>query len=110
MSKMSTDPTAIRRWCSRLAVLAASFCLAATASVALTQSANAATSPQPHTTIVPRPPHAAPMASGGPLYNHGGPVQNAPRVYLLFWGWGSDPYGVSSYLQGFLSRVGCTSW
>jgi hypothetical protein len=103
-------PTIVGRWSTRIGILAASFCLAATASVALTQSANAATAPAPHTTIVPRPSHAAPMASGGPLYSHGGPVQNAPRVYLLFWGWGSDPYGESSYLQGFLSRVGCTSW
>ena len=112
MFRMKFDPAIGRRWRRRLGVLAASLCLAATASVAVTQSANAAPTahPQPHITIVPRPSHAAPMASGGPLYSHGGPVQNAPRVYLLLWGWNSDPYGASSYLQGFLSRVGCTSW
>jgi len=110
MSKTKIDLITIRRRCSRLAVLAASFCLAATASVALTQSANAATPPQPHTTIAPRPSHAAPMASGGPLYYHGGAIQNAPRVYVIFWGWTSDPYGEQGYLMNFLSKVGCTSW
>ena len=110
MSKMVINPAVVRRWSSRIGVLAASFCLVATASVALTQSATAAPASQPKTTIAPRPLHAAPMASGGPMYSHGGPVQNAPRVYLLFWGWGSDPYGEQGYLQNFLSKVGCTSW
>lgn len=109
MANIQVDPTTVRRRCTRLAVLVASFCLAATASVALTQSANAAT-PQPHNTISPRPSHAAPMASGGPLYYHGGAVQNAPRVYVIFWGWTSDPYGEQGYLMNFLSKVGCTSW
>ena len=112
MFKVKIDPTTGRRWRLRLGVLTTALCLAATAAVAGTASANAspAPHPQPHTTIIPRPSHAAPMANGGPLYSHGGPVQNAPRVYLLLWGWGADPYGESSYLQGFLSRVGCTSW
>src|SRR5690348_13069683 len=92
MSRMKFAPSIARRWSLRLGVLAASVCLAATASVAVTQSANAAPV-HPHTTIVPRPSHAAPMASGGPLYSHGGPIQNAPAVYVLFWGWTSDPYG-----------------
>ena len=106
------NPTGTRRRRLRLAALATSLLLATTGLTVLSQSANAAPAahPQPHTTIAPRPPHAAPMASGGPLYSHGGPVQNAPRVYLLFWGWGSDPYGEQGYLQNFLSKVGCTSW
>jgi hypothetical protein len=105
------DPAHPRRRV-RLAAVAASLLLAATGMTGLSQSANAAPRPhpQPHTTIVPRSPHAAPMASGGPLYYYGGPVQNAPRVYLLFWGWTSDPYGEQSYLMNFLSHVGCTSW
>ncbi|HJQ03477.1 MAG TPA: hypothetical protein VJ851_17910 [Jatrophihabitans sp.] len=112
MFRVRIDPIAGRRWRLRLGVLATSLCLAATASVAVTQSATAApaTQPQPHNTIVPRPSHAAPMASGGPLYSHGGPVQNAPAVYLLFWGFTSDPQGEESYLQSFLNHVGCTSW
>ncbi|HET6209833.1 MAG TPA: hypothetical protein VFD94_05600, partial [Jatrophihabitans sp.] len=94
----------------RLVAFAASLLLATTGLTVLSQSANAAPAPHPHTTITPRPSHAAPMASGGPLYSHGGPVQKAPRVYLLFWGWASDPYGEQSYLQNFLGKVGCTSW
>jgi serine protease len=46
----------------------------------------------------------------GNLINHGGPVQNAPVVYLDFWGWGSDPSGEQSYLTGFLSSVGGNPW
>ena len=91
-----------------LAALATSVLLAATGLVS--QSANAATPSPAHNTISPRPSHAAPMASGGPLYSHNGPVQTAPRVYLLFWGWTSDPYGAQPYLQGFLSHVPCTPW
>src|SRR5579871_1224127 len=46
----------------------------------------------------------------GPLINHGGPVQSAPRVYVDFWGWSSDPSGERPYLDRFLSSVGGTSW
>ena len=100
-----------RRW--RFAALAGSVLLATVGLAGLSQSANAAvrSQPQAHTKFVPRPAlHTAPMASGGPLYNYGGPVQKAPRVYLLFWGWTSDPNGEQSYLQNFLNHVGCTSW
>lgn len=44
------------------------------------------------------------------LLNHGGPVQGSPRVYLDLWGWTTDPYSVSPYLQNFLSKVGGTAW
>jgi serine protease len=46
----------------------------------------------------------------GPLINHGGPVQNAPRVYVVYWGWASDPSGEQSYLNNFLSSAGGTPW
>jgi len=105
MWKTETGPG---RWRSRLGAVAASLCLVATASVAV--SANAATPSPAHNTITTRPSHAAPMASGGPLYYHGGALQNAPRVYVLFWGWTSDPNGEQGYLMNFLSKVGCTSW
>jgi hypothetical protein len=110
MPRITLEPGVIRRRSTRLAVLAASFCLVVTATVALTQSANAATPSPVRNTITPRPLHAAPMASGGPLYYHGGAIQNAPRVYVLFWGWTSDPNGEQNYLMNFLSKVGCTSW
>jgi hypothetical protein len=44
------------------------------------------------------------------LINHGGPVQAAPRIYLDFWGWTSDPSGEQPYLTGFLQGAGGTNW
>ena len=56
-------------------------------------------------------PSDAPAAViGGPLINHHGPVQTAPRVYVDFWGWTSDPSGEQPYLTAFLSSIGATSW
>lgn len=46
----------------------------------------------------------------GPVINHGGPVQNAPRVYVVYWGWASDPSGEQPYLNNFLSSAGGTPW
>jgi hypothetical protein len=46
----------------------------------------------------------------GPLIDHGGPVQTAPQVYVVFWDWTSDPIGEQPYLQNFLSSVGGTPW
>lgn len=56
-----------------------------------------------------RPPSAA-LVSSGPLLYSGGPVQTAPVVYVVYWGWTSDPYGVQAYLNDFLSTVGGTTW
>ncbi len=44
---------------------------------------------------------------------NGGPVQNTPSVYIVFWGFNSgsnDPSGEAPYLQSFLSNVGGSSW
>jgi serine protease len=58
-----------------------------------------------------RPPGGQPAAViTGPVINHGGPVQNAPRVYVVYWGWASDPSGEQSYLNNFLSSAGGTPW
>ncbi|MBS2966790.1 hypothetical protein KGA66_27385 [Actinocrinis puniceicyclus] len=46
----------------------------------------------------------------GPLIYGGGVVQSAPRVYVVFWGWNSDPSGEQGYLTAFLSRIGGTPW
>jgi len=46
----------------------------------------------------------------GPMSNHGGPIQNAPAVYIVYWNWTSDLYGVQAYLQDFLATVGGTPW
>lgn len=58
----------------------------------------------------PRPRGAATSLGSGNLINHGGPVQSAPRVYVDFWDWTSDPSGEQAYLDRFLSSVGNTSW
>ncbi len=50
------------------------------------------------------------VAPPPPLIYKGGPVQNAPVVYVVFWGWTSDPYGVAPYLTSFLSSVGGNPW
>jgi len=86
-----------------LATVAASLAGAQTASASTHSSA-----PSGQTSV--RPSHPAAPAAGNTLINHGGPVQSSPRVYLDLWGWTSDPYGMSSYLQSFLSKVGNTSW
>jgi serine protease len=60
--------------------------------------------------LVPRPPHGTPALGSGNLINHGGPVENAPRVFIDFWHWGSDPSGERAYLDSFLGSIGGTSW
>ncbi len=46
----------------------------------------------------------------GQVFTNGGPVQTAPVVYVVYWGWTSDPYGVQAYLNDFLATVGGTAW
>lgn len=60
----------------------------ATTTTTTTTHAAAVTHP-----LRPRQQGAAPTVIPGPLINHGGPVQNAPKVYIDYWGWGSDPNG-----------------
>jgi serine protease len=55
------------------------------------------------------------LASGsGNLIYHNGPIQPAPKVYVVYWGstWTTtgDPRGVKTYLNNFLTRVGGSSW
>src|SRR5260370_2627435 len=47
------------------------------------------------------------------LSYHGGPIQTAPKIYLVLWGsqWnGNDPSGESAILQSFYKGVGGSSW
>jgi hypothetical protein len=57
-----------------------------------------------------RVPGVLPSIIPGPLINHGGPVQGVPDFYVVYWGWGSDPYGEQVYLNDFLSTVSGTPW
>ncbi len=54
-----------------------------------------------------------PSASGNLLYN-GGPVQTAPKLYVVFWGstWSStgDPDGVAAQLKAFYGVIGGSGW
>jgi hypothetical protein len=50
-----------------------------------------------------------PSATNNLVWN-GGPVQHPPSVYIIFWGWTSDPSGEKAYLTNFLSNVGGSSW
>lgn len=49
-----------------------------------------------------------------PLSYYGGPVQNAPRVYFVFWGaqWQStgDPSGVQTYATNFINAASGGKW
>jgi serine protease len=60
--------------------------------------------------LVPRPRGGHALAIAGAMTNHGGPVQTAPKVYVVFWDWTSDPSGEQAYLTRFLSSVGGTPW
>jgi hypothetical protein len=68
--------------------------------------------PRAHIHLTPTRPRRMGAASAipGPLIDNGGPVQSAPRVYVDFWGWTSDPSGEQGYLTRFLSSVGGNSW
>ena len=53
--------------------------------------------------------------SAGPLLYGGGPVQTAPKLYVVFWGsgWNSssgDPNAVMPVLKGFYGAIGGHSW
>jgi hypothetical protein len=50
-----------------------------------------------------------------PLLYHGGPVQTAPHIYIVFWGsaWNTssgDPNGVAARLKSFMGIVGGSKW
>jgi hypothetical protein len=99
-----------RRHLSRLAAGLSTVALSAAVAVATTSAASASSSGNaaPHQ-LKARTVHTTPAASSN-LINHGGPVQTAPKVYVVYWGWQSDPSGEQTYLNNFLSSVGGTQW
>lgn len=66
---------------------------------------------QGHETYQPNGNSAGASTSGNLLY-HNGPVQTAPKLYLVLWGnWSSgDPYGVAGRLQSFYGVIGGSKW
>jgi len=99
-----------RRRLSRLGAGLGAVALTAAVGVATAQAAAAGPSGSaaPHQ-LTTRTTAPAP-AAGSNLINHGGPVQTAPKVYVVYWGWQSDPSGEQAYLNNFLSSVGGTQW
>lgn len=93
------------------ATLAASGFSAAGASAATSVAVCAAASlpVNSHARVV-RPHGGVVPAAGSNLTYHGGPVENEPRLYVVYWGWTSDPSGEKPYLNSFLSSVGGSSW
>src|SRR6185437_3973330 len=74
-------------------------------------SPSAHASVHPITHIAPRPHRGTPAPdAAGNLINHGGPVQTAPAVWVVYWGWTSDPNGEQARVNSFLSDVGGSSW
>jgi hypothetical protein len=61
-------------------------------------------------TLKPRPNVHPASSIAEPLLSHGGLVQKTPRLYVVFWGWTSDPSGERSYLLSFLNSVGGSPW
>ena len=56
---------------------------------------------------------AQPASTSNNLYSHGGAVETAPRLYLVFWGsqWNNnDPSGEAAILEGFYGSVFGSSW
>src|SRR5438034_4989224 len=47
-------------------------------------------------------------AVAGDLEYHGGPIQEHPKVFLVFWGrqWRSDPNGVQDYMTSYFQGLG----
>ena len=107
------------RWLFRLLVTAVGALVIGVPAVATAQPAHTSTGtarlpgaqPTPANRSVKPRPHTHPAASiPGPLLDQGGPVQNAPRLYVDFWGWTSDPSGEQPYLLNFLGSVGGSPW
>ncbi len=47
------------------------------------------------------------------LYYHGGPIQTAPKIYVVYWGnWTAtgDPRGVRSYFNKYIAGIGGSRW
>jgi serine protease len=54
------------------------------------------------------------LQATSPLTYHGGPIQTAPKMYVVFWGsaWNGsgDPSGVAARMKAFLAVIGGSKW
>jgi serine protease len=53
---------------------------------------------------------SGPLSSGNNLAFQGGSVETAPGVYIVYWGWTSDPSGQAAYQESFFNGVGGSTW
>jgi hypothetical protein len=66
--------------------------------------------------LLPRTARASSTSTSLPQYDlvyHGGPVQNNPLIYVVYWGFnaaGADPYGVAPYETSFLQGLSGTPY
>jgi hypothetical protein len=73
---------------------------------------------------IPNPGVALGVPAMGNMAYFGGPVQTAPKIYLVFWGWGqagafdhttagmpaNDPDGAAARMTAFVHALGGTAW
>jgi serine protease len=46
----------------------------------------------------------------GLLHYNGGPIEKYPKVFVVYWGFTTDPTGEKKYLHAFLSGLGGSAW
>ena len=105
----------------RRATLVAAVCAATALTLGATAGANAAmpnsvasghsATAHSHKIVMPQRGALRHQLAASNLQYGGGPVENNPKVYLVFWGsqWDSDGNGVQSYLTNFFSGLGTGS-
>lgn len=49
-------------------------------------------------------PHVSNMVYGG------GPIQSTPSIYIVYWGFSSDPNGEAARVTAFANSIGASSW
>lgn len=64
----------------------------------------------PEDCVLPVVVSVACVGYGTPMTYASGPIQSAPAVYIVFWGWTSDPAGVASYQEAFFNGAGGSQW
>ena len=60
--------------------------------------------------VTPPAERNVPAAMQSPLRYHGGDVQTNPKIFVVYWGFASDPNGEAARLTAFLKAIGASSW
>lgn len=110
----------------RLILVASVLAIAMVANAPLSLATAKGTGHAPHVMRTAPPLHKTPLTLRGPgmaskapgaaasnMNYNGGSIEQAPAVFLIFWGWSggsNDPSGEAAYLQSFFNGVGGSSW